>query len=116
MENNPTFKQLKITETNGSVKYVPLNPITKQHYTEHSKWLSKEKKEKYKVEEVELSLDEAVKIGISEAIQTKFPPKQRNQNDADSSIVAMLLKQNQELAERLAIIESKKEASNGKGK
>lgn len=117
MENNPTFKQLKITQPNGSVKYVPLNPMTKQHYTEHSKWISPAKREKYKVEEVELSLDEAVEIGISEAIQVKFPPKKKSNTNSSDALVALLAEQMAankakddmlaDLAARLAALESK---------
>lgn len=112
MENNPTkeptFKVLLITQPDGTSKHVPLNRENKQHYTEYGTWLTKAKQEKYKVEEVELTLDEAVAIGMSEAIQIKYPPKQAKQQNND--FMATLIEQNKLLMQLLSQREETKTA------
>lgn len=96
----PTFKLLKITNHDGTVNHVPLNRTNLNFYTEKKNSISHQKREKYLIEEVNLSLDEAVKLGVSEAVQTKFPPKQRKDPNAD--LIAALTQQNQLLMQMLA--------------
>lgn len=101
------FKLLKITDTKGNCNYVPFNNSNVQFYREHKQKLTREKQEKFSIEEVELSVEEAAAIGVFEAHQILNPPKKRGEASQQSNdIVAMLMKQNQELAERLAVIES----------
>lgn len=113
METNPTqtkkYKLLLITDARGNKKHVPSNPSNKSFYNAYKSTLSKDKREKYTIEEVELTVDEAAEIGVAEAHAEKYPVVRKGQQSQQSNdIVAMLLKQNQELAERLAVIEAKK--------
>ena len=118
MENNPTptpkFKQLKITNSRGVVTFIPNNTMNRQHHDEHYRALTAAKKEKYKIQEVELELDEAVEIGIAEAIQIKRPPVRKGQvvaNAGNDAVMKMLVEQNQKLMEML---EAKNEQANTK--
>jgi hypothetical protein len=120
METNPTqtpikkFKLLLITDTRGIQKHVPFNKANKDYYTAYKSTLTKDKREKYLIEEVDLSIEEAAAIGIAEAYSELYPVQRKQQSNQSNDIVAMLLKQNQELAERLAVIESvKKGGKNG---
>lgn len=97
----PTFKILHITFPNGTTNTVPLNRENKKHYTEYGTWLTKDKREKYKVEERELTLDEAVALGISEAIQIKFPPVKKASQGSNDDVMKMLVAQNAKLMEML---------------
>jgi len=107
-----TFKLLKITDTNGVSKHVPFNRANKEHFEAHRRALSRDKQSKYLIEEVELSIDEAAEIGIAEAHNKKYPPVRKGQQpQANTDIIAMLMKQNQDLAERLALLESSKKPS-----
>lgn len=113
METNPTqtkkYKLLLITDARGNEKHVPLNKTNKDFYTAYKSTLSKDKREKYKIEEVEMTAEEAAAIGVAEAHAELYPVQRKGQVSQQSNdIVAMLLKQNQELAERLAVIESAK--------
>jgi len=96
-----TFKALRITQPDGSTKTVPANRENKKHFAEYGTWLTKAKQEKYKVEEVELTLDEAVTEGISQAIEIKFPPKRaKAAAAANTEMMAQLLQQNAEMAQQ----------------
>jgi hypothetical protein len=109
----PTFKRLKITDTRGNVNYVPLNKQNEKFYTEHKSKLTSEKREKFKIEEVELSLQEASDMGIYEAYEILHPPKKKGQNN-DLSVVDLLMKQNQTLMERLAVLEKGNDSKKAK--
>jgi hypothetical protein len=112
-QKEPTFKRLKITNHNGDVNYIPLNKMNKRYHEERLRKVSFEKRAKCKIEEVELSLDEAVELGVSEAIQIKTPPRKRKQA-ADTEMLTMMLQQqmqlNQQLSERLARLEAANDA------
>lgn len=113
METNPTqtkkYKLLLITDARGNEKHVPFNITNKRFYEDYRTTLSKDKREKYKIEEVLLTAEEAAAIGVAEAHAELYPVQRKGQASQQSNdIVAMLLKQNQELAERLAVIESAK--------
>jgi hypothetical protein len=117
METNPTFKQLKITNSHGIVNYVPNNKTNFNHHEAHKRALSKEKRDKYLIEEVELSVEQAAEIGIAEAYNILNPPAKKAAQQAaqqaagnNDSIIKMLMEQNQLLMERLAVIESKSTA------
>ncbi len=64
------MKLIKVTEVKGSVNFYPHNRQNLQFYTNKKESLSKEKKEKYQVEEVELTEDEAKELGFFEGVQT----------------------------------------------
>jgi hypothetical protein len=106
-----SLKVLRITKHKGTnketVNYVPINKVNIEFHNEFKRSLNEEKREKYIIEEVVLSVDEAAEFGFSEAIQFLNPPKTRNTPKESSSINEMLMKQNQELMERLAVLESK---------
>ena len=110
MEN---LKVLKITKHLGTKKenisYVPLNKINLQFHNEFKRSLSEEKREKYLVDEVTLSVEEAAELGFSEAIQVLNPHKASQTKKETGNINEMLMKQNQQLMERLAVLESKTE-------
>jgi antitoxin component HigA of HigAB toxin-antitoxin module len=113
METNPTFKQLKITNSHGIVNYIPNNKTNFNHHETHKRALSKEKRDKYLIEEVELSVEQAAEIGIAEAYNILNPPAKKAAQQAagnNDSIIKMLMEQNQLLMERLAVIESKSTA------
>lgn len=115
MDTNPTtvatYKLLKVTDTNGISKYVPFNKSNKAHFEEHRRALSRDKQAKYLIEEVMLTAHEAAEIGVAEAHNELHPPVRKGQQSAaNMDIVAMLMKQNQDLAERLALLENKKQA------
>lgn len=115
MDTNPTtvatYKLLKITDTNGVSKYVPFNKSNKAHFEEHRRALSRDKQAKYLIEEVMLTAQEAAEVGVAEAHNELHPPVRKGQQPAaNMDIVAMLMKQNQDLAERLALLENKKQA------
>ena len=107
--NVPTFKLLKITNAHGVVNYIPDNRMNRNHHETFKKALSKEKREKYLIEEVILDVNEASDLGVAEAYYILNPPakKQAAQNNSnDSAVMKMLMEQNQMLMERLAVIES----------
>ena len=108
MEN---LKVLKITKHLGSKKenisYIPLNKVNTDFHNEVKRSLSDEKREKYLIEEVTLSVEEAAELGFSEAIQTLNPHKASKTKKETGSINELLMKQNQDLMERLAVLESK---------
>lgn len=106
MEN--IFKRLKVTNYDGVVNYMPFNKINLDfHKGRKARILDKSKREKYLVEEVNLTIDEAVELGISEAIQVKYPPAKRKQQTDNSDVVAMLLAQNAKL---MGMLEDKKQS------
>ena len=113
MENNPTtepkFKLLKITNAHGVVNYIPDNRMNRNHHETFKKALSKEKREKYLIEEVILDVNEASDLGVAEAYYILNPPAKKQvaqNNGGDSAVMKMLMEQNQMLMERLAVIES----------
>ena len=103
METNPTlFKLLKITNVRGEVNYFPLNRTNKQFHETYKRSLNSEKREKYKVEEVELTTEEAAALGIAEAHAILYPPTRKGQpNAANTNIMEMLIAQNAKLMEML---------------
>ena len=103
METNPTlFKLLKITNVRGEVNYFPLNRTNKQFHETYKRSLNSEKREKYKVEEVELTTEEAAALGIAEAHAILYPPTRKGQPNATSNnIMEMLIAQNAKLMEML---------------
>ena len=108
METNPTlFKLLKITNVRNEVNYFPLNRTNKQFHETYKRSLSNEKREKYKVEEVELTTEQAAELGVAEAHSILYPPTRKGQpNAANTNIMEMLIAQNAKLMEML---ESKNE-------
>ena len=97
METNPTptptFKLLKITNAHGVVNYIPDNRMNRNHHDTFKKALSKEKREKYQIEEVLLSTQEASDLGVAEAYYILHPPakKQQAQNNSGSDELIKLL-------------------------
>ena len=107
--NVPTFKLLKITNAHGVVNYIPDNRMNRNHHETFKKALSKEKREKYLIEEVILNVNEASDLGVAEAYYILNPPAKKQvaqSNGGDSAVMKMLMEQNQMLMERLAVIES----------
>jgi hypothetical protein len=107
--NAPTFKLLKITNAHGVVNYIPDNRMNRNHHETFKKALSKEKREKYLIEEVILDVNEASDLGVAEAYYILNPPAKKqvaNQSGTSDAVVKMLMEQNQMLMERLAVIES----------
>ncbi len=105
------FKQLKVTNHKGVTNYQPLNAINKAWHEKQRRLLDREKREKYIIEEVELTAQEAAEIGVSEAIQFLNPPKQKtNQSAGTDALVALLaeqMKRNSDLEARLTALETK---------
>jgi hypothetical protein len=103
METNPTlFKLLKITNVRNEVNYFPLNRTNKQFHETYNRSLSNEKREKYKVEEVELTTEQAAELGVAEAHSILYPPTRKGQpNAANTNIMEMLIAQNAKLMEML---------------
>jgi len=119
MENNPTkqstetnvstFKLLKITNAHGVLNYIPDNRMNRNHHETFKKALSKEKREKYLIEEVILDVNEAAALGVAEAYYILNPPAKKqgaNASGTSDAVMKMLMEQNQMLMERLAVIES----------
>lgn len=96
-----TYKALKITRPNGSVNYHPDNKTNLRFHTEKKRSLSREKKEKYLIEQVKLTLEEAAELGFDEAKVILNPPKAKKQIDTNE-MFAQLLEQNQQLINALA--------------
>ena len=93
MENNPTFKLLKITNAHGVVNYIPDNRMNRNHHETFKKALSKEKREKYLIEDVVLDVNEAAALGVAEAYYILNPPakKQAAQNNSGNDALVGLL-------------------------
>jgi hypothetical protein len=125
MENNPTtepkFKLLKITNAHGVVNYIPDNRMNRNHHETFKKALSKEKREKYLIEEVVLTTEEASDLGVAEAYYILHPPakKQAAQSNSGNGELMELLKEqiainreqaaaNAELNKRLEALETPK--------
>jgi hypothetical protein len=107
--NAPTFKLLKITNAHGVVNYIPDNRMNRNHHETFKKALSKEKREKYLIEEVVLTTEEASDLGVAEAYYILNPPAKKqaaNASGTSDAVMKMLMEQNQMLMERLAVIES----------
>jgi hypothetical protein len=107
--NVPTFKLLKITNAHGVVNYIPDNRMNRNHHETFKKALSKEKREKYLIEEVILYVNEASDLGVAEAYYILNPPAKKqaaNASGTSDAVMKMLMEQNQMLMERLAVIES----------
>lgn len=104
-----TMTVLKVTRPSGHVNYHPNNPINRKFHNEKRKNCSKEKKEKYLIEEVTLTLKEAAELGFDEALVVLNPPKAKQNLDTSEAIL-MLMKQNQELISALSANLSPKSA------
>ncbi len=103
------FKAIKVTNTRGVVNYIPHNKTNIDLHEKFKSNLSSEKKEKYKIEVVNLTIEEASILGFAEAYQILNPPKNKVAPKESTSMIELLMKQNQDLAERLAKMEAKKE-------
>jgi hypothetical protein len=108
MENNPTkeptFKLLKITNAHGVVNYIPDNRMNRNHHETFKKALSKEKREKYLIEEETFTTQEASDLGVAEAYYILHPPAKKqvaNNNSGNDAVMKMLVEQNQKLMEML---------------
>lgn len=102
-----TFKLLKITLPKGDVNYIPNNSINREFHNERKRNVIREKQEKYLIEEVELSVEEAAAIGVAEAIQILNPPKAKKSTQLDNTntTIELLLQQNKMLMARLEALE-----------
>jgi hypothetical protein len=104
MEQNPTqtptFTLLKITDYKGVVNYIPLNNANRTFHEEKKRALNKDKREKYLIEQVTLSVEEAAAIGWAEAHQVLHPPTRKGQQSND--LMAVLGEQNKMLMQMLA--------------
>jgi len=104
MENNPTqlptFTLLKITHYSGVTNYIPNNNANRIFHEEKKRALNKDKREKYLIETVELSCEEAAKIGWAEAHQVLHPPTKKSQQGND--LMAVLVEQNKMLMQLLS--------------
>ncbi len=96
-----TMLVLKVTRPSGHVNYHPNNPINKKFHAEKRKLVSREKQDKYLIEDVTLSLEEAAALGFDEAMMTLNPPKAKQRVET-SEMFAMLMQQNQELIAALS--------------
>jgi hypothetical protein len=103
------YKAIKVTTTRGVENYLPYNKVNLDLHEKFKSNLSNEKKEKYKIEVIELTIEEAANLGFAEAYQIINPPKGKSEPKENTTIIELLMKQNQDLAERLAKIEQRKE-------
>lgn len=104
MDTNPTqlpkFTLLKITDYKGVVNHIPNNRSNRAFHEEKKQALNKDKREKYTIETVELSCEEAAKLGVAEAYEALHPPKKKGQQNND--LMATLIEQNKMLMQLLA--------------
>jgi len=85
----------------NDVNYFPLNRTNKQIHETYKRSLLYEKRDKYKVEEVNLTVEEAAAVGVAEAYQILNPPKNKKQiANSQNDMMAQLLQQNAEMAQQ----------------
>ena len=106
-EGTKHYKAIKVTTTRGVENYIPYNKVNLELHEKFKSNLSNEKKDKYKVEIIDLTIDEASNLGFAEAYQILNPPQSKLAPKENTSMIELLMKQNQELAERLAKMEEK---------
>ena len=100
-KENGTMTLLKVTRPSGHVNYHPNNALNKRFHTEKRRLVSKEKREKYLIEEVTFTLKEAAALGFDEALTIVSPPKAKQRVET-SDMFAALMRQNQELIAALS--------------
>jgi hypothetical protein len=106
-----TFKLLKITRVDGSIDHVPNNRLNLKLHNEYRNALSKEKQEKYKIEPVELDVEEAAKIGVQEAHAILHPTKKKSTQASADTLAQLLeaqLESNRLMQNRLDAMEADK--------
>lgn len=106
-EGTKYYKAIKVTTTRGIENYIPFNKVNLDLHEKFKSNLSNEKKEKYKIEVIELTIEEAANLGFAEAYQIINPPKGKSEPKENTTMIELLMKQNQDLAERLAKMEEK---------
>jgi hypothetical protein len=106
-----TFKLLKITRVDGSIDHVPNNNLNRKLHNEYRNALSKEKQEKYKIEPVELDIEEAAAIGVQEAHAILHPTKKKSTQASADTLAQLLeaqLESNRLMQKRLDAMEADK--------
>jgi len=110
------MKLLKITNTKGDVNHYPYNKVNLDFHKTWKSNLSQHKQAIYKVEEIELTDEEAAELGFAEAIAKLSPAKTRNTNKENTNVIELLMQQNKMLMDRLEKLESKEEVKPKKEK
>lgn len=105
------LKVLKVTLPRGTTQFIPFNTANLTHHQQKKRFCSREKQEKYLIEEVTLSWEEAAELGFSEAIQKLSPPKKTEAQQTNETLAA-LLKQNAELIAALTGAKTAKKSEN----
>ena len=104
-----TMKLLKITRVDGTVDFVPNNQMTRNLHNDYRSALSKEKQLKYKIELVDLTIQEASDLGVLEAYAKLNPTKKKNtqsSNETLQQLLAATLETNRLMAARLEALET----------
>lgn len=102
---------LKITRVDGTIDHVPNNRLNRNLHNDYRNALSAEKQQKYKIEPVELSIEEAAKLGVLEAHAAINPTKKKaNQASADTlaQLLEAQLESNRLMQARLDLMEADK--------
>ena len=102
---------LKITRVDGTVDHVPNNRLNLKLHNDYRNALSAEKQQKYKIEPVELSIEEAAKLGVLEAHAIINPPKKKTTqagNDLMAQLLAAQVESNRLMQLRLDAMEADK--------
>lgn len=110
------MKLLKITNTKGDVNYYPHNKVNLDFHKTWKSNLTSHKQSLYKIEEVDLSNEEAAELGFAEAVATINPTKSRGTNKENSNVIELLIQQNKMLMDRLEKLEGKEEVKPKKEK
>jgi hypothetical protein len=103
-----TFKLLKVTNHNGVVNYKPVNSATLSYEKQHQVSLSKEKRAKYDYKIVELTVEEAAELGVSEAYALLHPAKKITQQNISEAFVQTMANNNALMAEFMEFVKNKK--------
>jgi hypothetical protein len=106
-----SIKLLKITRVDGTIDHVPNNRLNLKLHNDYRSALSSEKQAKYKIESVELSIEDAAKLGVLEAHAAINPTKKRaNQASADTlaQLLEAQLESNRLMQARLDMMEADK--------
>ena len=102
---------LKITRVDGTIDHVPNNRLNRNLHNDYRNALSAEKQQKYKIEPVELSIEEAAKLGVKEAHEVINPPKKKSTqagNDLMAQLLAAQVESNRLMKARLDAMEADK--------
>jgi len=105
------LKILKVTLPDGVSQFIPFNRTNLDYHTTRRRYVSREKQERYFIEEVVVSWKEAAELGFSEAIQKLSPPKKTEAQQTNETLTA-LLKQNAELIAALTGAKTPKKSEN----